>query len=171
MDAKKATLPQRLSDVEAHQLLARAAELDARFGTSVTTEQLSAAAIEAGISAEALAQATAELAAGKLGSLARGALIRAGIATGGRVAISTVLIWWLLVDPTRPIAQGVALAFAVYGAYEGLGWLARRFGRGLKAGTGRKPTTPVERTAESRGDHTSLSARLFGAPDAARGAA
>ena len=171
MDGKDGTLPQRLSEVEAHQLLARAAELDARIGTSVTTEQLSAAALEAGISAEALAQATAELAAGKLGSPARGAALRASIASVGRVAISAVLVWWLLVDPRRPFAQGVALAFAVYGAYKCLGWVLRRFSQGLMAASGRKPVTPLERHAESKADHTSLSLRLFAAPKASRGAA
>lgn len=171
MEGKKTTLPQRLSEVEAHQLLARAAELDARYGASVTTEQLSAAAAEAGISAEAIAQATAELAAGKLGSPARGAAIRASIAIGGRIAVAVVLTWWLLVDASRPLAQGLALAFAVYGAYKGLGWLLRQLSQGLRAAVGRKAATPLERTAESSDDHTSLSVRLFVAPETSRGAA
>ena len=166
MDRKNTTLPQRLSEVEAHQLLARAAELDARFGASVTTEQLAAAAIEAGISAEAIAQASAELAAGKLGSPARSAAIRASIATGGRVALSGVLIWWLLVDASRPLAQGLALVFAVYGAYKGLSWLSRLISQGLMAAGGRKPAVPLERTAESNNDPTALSVRLFAAPEA-----
>jgi hypothetical protein len=171
MDGKKRTLPQRLSEVEAHQLLARAAELDARFGASVTTEQLSAAALEAGISAEAIEQAATELAAGKLGSPVRGAVIRAGIAAGGHVAVSAALVWWLIVDASRPLAQGLALAFAVYGAYKGLGWLLRRFSQGLRAAAGRKPATPPERAAESNDDHTSMSVRLFAAPAVSSGAA
>jgi len=171
MDGKKTTLTQRLSEVEVHQLLARAAELDARFGASVTTEQLTAAALEAGISAEAIAQASAELAAGKLGSPARGAAISASIATAGRVAVSAVLIWWLLVDASRPVAQELALIFAVYGVYKGLEWLSRRFNQGLRAATGRKPAVPLERAAESTDDHTSLSIRLFAAPDVSCGTA
>jgi len=171
MDGKKTTLPHRLSEVEAHQLLARAAELDARFGSSVTTEQLSAAALEAGISSEAFAQAAAELAAGKLGSPARGSWIRASIVSIGLLALSAGLTWWLLVDPKRPFAQGIALAFAVYGAYKCLGWLSRGLSQGLKATTAGKAAIPGERTAESKGGHTSLSVRLFAVPDAARGAA
>src|SRR5688572_26493723 len=91
MDGKKTTLPAHLSEAEAHQLLARAAELDARLSARVSTEQLSAAALDAGISPDALAQAAAELAAGKLGSPARGAAIRVGIVAGGRVAIAAGL--------------------------------------------------------------------------------
>ncbi len=164
MDGKNSTRPQRLSEVEAHQLLARAAELDARFGASVTIEQLSAAAREAGISIEAIAQASTELAAGKLGSPARSAAISASIVTGGGVALSASLIWWLMVDAGRPLAQGLALAFAIYGAYKGVGGMSRWFRQRLRAGTGRTTGVVREHPAESNDDHASMSVRLFTAP-------
>lgn len=171
MDGERVKLPQHLSEVEAHQLLTRAAELDARLGTSVTIEQLSAAAVEAGMSAEALEQAAAELAAGKLGSPARGAAIRRGIVAGGRVAIAAVLVWWLIVDATRPVAQGLALAFAVYGAYKALGWLLPRLSQRLKAAGSLKPAPPLENSPGSTEDHTVLSVRLLTALTACRSAA
>jgi hypothetical protein len=168
---KRKHLPQRLSEVEAHQLLARAAELDARFGETVTTEQLSTAALEAGISGEAIEQAAAELAAGQLGSPARGAVIRTSIVTVGRLAVAAGLTWWLLVDASRPLAQGLALGFAVYGAYAALGLLSRRFRRGLRAATDLTPGTPQDGAAESTEVHKSMSVRLFAALDASPGAA
>lgn len=127
----------------------------------MTSEELSAAALEAGISAEAIAQASAELAAGKLGSPARGAGISASIATGGRVAVAAGLTWWLLVDASRPLAQGFALAFAGYGAYKGLGWLSPRFSPGLRAAIGRKSATPLERAAASNDAHAAVSAEAM----------
>ena len=167
MDDKRTTLTQRLSEVEAHQLLARAAELDARFGASVTTEQLLSAALEAGISAEAIAQASSELAAGKLGSPARGAALAATIATGGRVALAAVLIWWFIADAGRPLAQGLALVSAVYGAYKALGFLSggltQRLQK-LRASTDRKPAVPLKR-ADKNDDLTLLSLRLFASPE------
>ena len=168
MDNTRTTLTQRLSDVEAHQLLARAAELDARFGASVTTEQLLAAALEAGISAEAIAQASSELAAGKLGSPARSVALAASIASGGRVVLAAVLIWWLVADAGRPLAQGLALVSAMYGAYKALSWLSGGFNQQLqklRALTGRKPAVPLTR-ADKNDDATSLSVRLFAAPEA-----
>lgn len=169
MDRKKAKLPKHLSEAEAHQLLARAAELDARLGTSVTTEQLSAAALEAGISPEALAQATTDFAAGKLGSPARGAAVRLGIVAGSRVTIAAVLVWWLIVDATRPFAQGLALALAMYGAYKALGWMLRHLSQGLKAASSIE--SPLEKSHGAADDHTSLSVRLLSAPGTCQGAA
>lgn len=171
MNSKESPLPKRLSEVEAHQLLARAAELDARFGATVTTEQLSAAALEAGISAEAIERAAADLAAGRLGSTTRAMAIRQGVTAGLRVVAAAVLIVWLLKDVSRPLAQGIGLAFAVYGAYDALGWLWRRLNRGLKAAGILRAQAPVERPPESTDDHIALSVRLFAPVKTSHGAA
>ena len=169
MDDTRTTRTQRLSEVEAHQLLARAAELDARFGASVTTEQLLAAALEAGISAEAIAQASSELAAGKLGSPARSAALAASIATGGRVVLAGVLTWWLIADAGRPLAQGLALISAMYGAYKALSWLTRGFNQRLTALKAAKQKPEVAlKLADRKDDLTSLSRRLFVVPATCR---
>lgn len=171
MDRKKSPLPTRLSEVEAHQLLARAAELDARFGETVTTEQLSAAALEAGISAEALERAAADLAAGRLGSPTWAVTMQKGVTTGLRVVAAAALTVWLLKDASRPLAQGIGLALAVFGAYVALGWLWRRLNRGLGAARSLRAHEPSERPSESMDDHVSLSVRLFASAEAQHGAA
>lgn len=171
MGDRDSSRSRKLSEVEAHQLLARAAELDARLEARVTTAQLSAAALEAGISAEALAQATADLEAGKLASPARNVVIRQGLASAGRVVVATGLVWWLLVDASRPLAQGLALAFAVYGAYKALGWLGGRLRQGLKAARSLEPDRVLEQSAERADDRTAMRMRLFAAPGASRGTA
>lgn len=55
-----------VSEDEAHRVLARAVELDARATSDVSVEQLRAVAAEAGIAPEALDRALQELRAGRL---------------------------------------------------------------------------------------------------------
>ena len=128
-ESQKPTVTRRLSEVEAHQLLARAAELDARLSMSVRADQLWNAAREAGISEEALAQATAELDAGKLLSPTRGAAIRGALGTFGKISFALVFVVVALKDPRYPLAQLSALSLAVYGAYDVRSRLVRWFGK------------------------------------------
>jgi hypothetical protein len=59
-------LPDSLSEDEAHRVLARAVELDARTVSDVSVSQLRSVAEEAGIAPEALERALLELRAGRL---------------------------------------------------------------------------------------------------------
>ena len=127
-DSKARTVPRQLSEVEAHQLLARAAELDARLESRVSAEQLWSAAREAGISEAALAQAQRELDGGMLLSPARGAVMRAGLRTFCVAAVSAALVITLMASPKYPLAQLAGLVFAAYGAYDVLRRVGRRFG-------------------------------------------
>lgn len=170
-DAQKPTVTRRLSEVEAHQLLARAAELDARLSTSVSADQLWSAAREAGISEEALAQATAELDAGKLGSPARSAAIKAFLVVFSRLAIAAVLVVAAIASPKAPLAQLLALAFAVYGAYEGLGRLGRWFGKRRRDLARQQADVQLDDTTRSTDEHASMAVRVFSAAAPSRGAA
>jgi len=170
-EIKEGTIPRRLSEVEAHRLLARAAELDARLDSSVSAEQLISAAVEAGISEEAVAQAAAELEAGKLDAPSRKAVIMGFLATGGGVLISASLVVWLLADASRPIAQLLALGIAVYGAYDLLSrtvrWLKKRRG-----GSKVRRVRPASAPASERDDDPAAPAmRLLLASPPSRGAA
>jgi hypothetical protein len=60
-----------ISEDEAHRVLARAVELDARAMSDVSVEQLRAVAAEAGIAPEALDRALHELRAGRLSGVHR----------------------------------------------------------------------------------------------------
>jgi hypothetical protein len=170
-DPQKPTLTRRLSEIEAHQLLARAAELDARLATSVSADQLWSAAREAGISEEALAQATTELDAGKLVSPARGAAIRAFFGTLSRIGIAAVLVYALLASPKFLLPQLIGLAFAVYGAYDGLGRLVRWFGKRRRDVAPQQVERPSGETSGSTDTHTSMAVRTFAARISAHGAA
>ena len=170
-ESQKPTVTRRLSEVEAHQLLARAAELDARLSTSVSADQLWSAALEAGISEEALAQATAELDAGKLLSPARGAAIRAVLGTFGKVAVAAVLIFALFVSPRYPLAQMVGLALAVYGAYDSSSRLVRWFGKWRRYAVRHHGEISSEHAEAPTDEHRSMSIRIFVVATSAHGAA
>lgn len=165
------SMPQRISEVEAHRLLARAAELDARLGASVDAAQIRSAALEAGISEEAVAQASAELEAGRLGSPSKGAALTAMFAVGGRVLAAAALVIWALADAGRPVAQLLALTVAVYGAYDILSRSARWLRNRWEAQRHRRSeSTAPERASNRESDGTARSVRLV-ASAFSRGAA
>jgi hypothetical protein len=151
-DHQKVTEPRRLSEVNAHRLLARAAELDARLGASVDADQLRSAALEAGISEEAFAQARQELESGQLDSPTRRTAIVGFLATGGRVLGAAALVVWALADAGRPVAQLLALAVAVYGAYDILNRSARWLGGSWNKAAQRRADAKARQHPE-RGDN------------------
>jgi hypothetical protein len=133
----------RVSEEDAHELLVRAAELDARLPTTVHLPELWSAAAQAGISREAFELATAELQAGKIGHRRRRLAIRPALVRSGQVAIATAMIVFALSTPDYSgwwIAQSLAMGCAVYGAYKAIGAVGR-WTRGL-SGLRRAVDTP-----------------------------
>jgi hypothetical protein len=123
----------RVSEEDAHELLVRAAELDARLPATVSLPELWNSAAQAGISREAFEQATAEPQAGKLGQRRRRLAIRPVLVRSGQVAIATAIIVSAFGTPDYPgwwIAQSIGMGCAVYGAYKALGAVGR-WTRGL----------------------------------------
>lgn len=151
----------RLSEDEAHQVLARAAELDARRPATLSLEQLWASAAEAGISRDAFTQATAELEAGKLGPKTIRVALASGFATLGRVALASVVVYLAIVDPNRPIAQLLALACAVFGAYVGVGLIARWIGRQRQRLASTQASQAGETDSVEDNADTSMAARIL----------
>lgn len=110
----------RLSEDEAHFLLARAAELDVRQLATVSLDELRISAVAAGISEAAFEQAATELQTGRIGRRSRPSIV-SSFGRLGQVALAVALIiaafrtpdysgWW--------IAQLFGSACAVYGAYK-----------------------------------------------------
>jgi hypothetical protein len=153
--------PRRLSEDEAHQVLARAAELDARRPATLSVEQLWASAAEAGISREAFTQATAELEAGKLGPKTIRVALASGLADLGRVALASVVVYLAIVDPNRPIAQLIGLACAVFGAYVGVGSIARWIGRQRHRLASTQASQAGETDSVEDNSHNSMAVRVL----------
>ena len=160
-DSRDAT---SISEEDAHRLLARAAELDARQGASVPIAQLREVAREAGIAPEAFLQALTELEAGALGPKTVGQAVSAWLARYRRPAVLAAWLVSSFITPGDVVFTTAGLALAFYGAYEGcvllLQWLGRR---------PRRPAppllTPAKRTSSGQGstpsEPTALSRRLL----------
>jgi len=164
--------PRRLTEDEAHQVLARAAELDARLPYTVSMDELWSSAEAAGISREAFAQATAELRAGTLARIRGHGAIRAAVARSAQFVLALALFyaafrtpdywgWWIL--------QPIGGAWAVYGAYKTLGAIARWMGGGYRRTSQELPPTDTPDTAP-RSD-MSMAVRVLNLRQALSGAA
>ena len=118
-----------LSEEEAHRLLARAADLDARGMPSIWLDQLRAAAKEAWISPESFARALTDLRAGKLEPPTVGQSLSARLVRYRRHAF--LASWVLASFATRGdiVSVTLELCLAMFGAYEGVALLARWMGR------------------------------------------
>ena len=125
--------PRRLTEDEAHLVLARAAELDARLPYTVSMDELWSSAEAAGISREAFAQATAELRAGSLARLSGRGAMRGAVARSAQLVLAMALFYMAFRTPDYWgwwIAQPIGGAWAVYGAYKTVGAIARWIGGG-----------------------------------------
>ncbi len=154
----------RVSEEDAHELLVRAAELDARLPATLSLHELWNSAAQAGISREAFEQATVELQAGKLGRHHRRLTIYTALLRFSQIGIATAIIvtafstpdysgWW--------IAQSVGMGCAVYGAYKAIG-SAGRWTRGLLGRRSAADALNPENAAHERpSDDASMAVRVF----------
>ena len=128
-DQKDAPDATRISEEEAHRLLARAAELDARSAASVPLSQLRDVAREAGIAPEAFERALTELRAGTLGPRTVGQAVSARLARYRRHAVLLAWVAGSFITPGDLVFQTGLVALALYGAYEGCVRLSHWLGR------------------------------------------
>ena len=119
----------RVSEEDAHRLLARAAELDARDTASMSLAQLRDVAREAGIAPEPFDRALAELKAGTLGPGTVGQAVAARLATYRRQASLLAWVGAALITPGDIVFQTGLIALAQYGAYEGCVRISHWLGR------------------------------------------
>jgi hypothetical protein len=153
-----------VSEEDAHRLLARAAELDARGPSSVRLTQLRESARDAGISPEAFAQALADLRTGNLSPKSVGQAVAARLARYRRQAFAVAYLAAAFITPGDVIAQTVTLTLALFGAYEGVMLLARWLGRQPRRPTPFRMTAASEskdNPASPRTDKTSLPFRVL----------
>jgi len=164
----------RLSEDEAHGILARAAEIDARSPQMVSEAELWRAAEAAGISRDAFAQATAELRAGTL-ERARGRhALSIALVRPAKVFIALGLFYAAFRTPDYSgwwIAQSVGAAWAIYGAYKTVGAIMRwtQSLRGSRAST--HETVQSQTREDSSRSDTLMAVRVLSLRQVPRGAA
>jgi hypothetical protein len=118
-----------LSEDEAHRLLARAVELDARHRASVSVEDLRKAAGEAGIESGAFIQALSELRSGALEPVTIGERISAKLAGYRRPAALAAFVAAAGITPGDAVGLTMLLGFGLHGVFEGVTALTRLLGR------------------------------------------
>ena len=115
-------LPDSLSEDEAHRVLARAVELDARAMSDVSISQLRSVAQEAGIAPEALDRALLELRAGRLpgvhGPGSRRSAIAAQLRRFRRYATLIIVIGVAATTPGDIFIQNALYALPLFALYE-----------------------------------------------------
>ena len=120
-----------LSENDAHRVLARAVELDARSNTNVPVSQLREIAGEAGIDRSAFETALGELRSGKLPALSQPAMPQSQSLTmflsrHRRHAVVIALVTASFTTPGDMLVPTSLLALKLYGLYE-FGILVSRF--------------------------------------------
>ena len=119
----------KLSEKEAHRLLARAVELDAEQETVISLSDLREAAGEAGIARDAFEQALVEFRAGELEPLTVGQQLSMKLAALRRVGAVLSFVSAAAVTPGDSLVWSFVGGLGLYGAYEGAIALARLLGR------------------------------------------
>ena len=109
----------RISEDEAHRLLARAAELDAQDRVTVSLRQLQQAAEDAGIARHAFVQALAELRAGELRPVTIGQRVSAKLARFRRAACVASFVAAVVVTPGDSVVLSALGGLGLYAVYEG----------------------------------------------------
>jgi hypothetical protein len=160
--------PDGLSEDQAHRILARAVELDARNEELISFAQLRAVAAEAGISAEALEQAVQEVHAGHLHQTVRPLrqwrLVAQRLMRNRLLAVIIAVAAAAVLTPGDVVVQTALLALQIYGAYELshalIGRRAKRDGPPNARDT--LPHDPVRKAdSHRRADGASRSLRLI----------
>ena len=123
MDESGSPAPDRLSEEEAHRVLARAVELDARVEAGISLTQLREVASEAGITERSLEQALREVTAAAdhtVGVRPRPltGLSAQWLARHRLVAAAVTFVAAALLTPGDVVVQTLVLTLPLYGAYE-----------------------------------------------------
>jgi hypothetical protein len=142
-DHPDAAEPVRLSEDEAHRLLARAVELDSRDTADLSLAQLREVANEAGIAPEAFERALQELEAGHSEPAPRSALSRR-MAKSRRLAMLGAVALSAAITPGDLILTTLIFAIPLYGLYEIGIVVARSIER-----RGGRPSAPLSTGASS----------------------
>lgn len=128
LDPSESPTHARISEENAHRLLARAAELDAHIGTELSIDQLREIAREAGIAESAFDEALRELDARSRGPSPKPATHALGLmerlARHRILVAATILLGVACATPGDLVFTTLVISAPVYAAYEL--WMARR---------------------------------------------